>query len=372
MKTTTKIVKYQGAFVALSMANLMFLRVYRELAFANDAEAYWLPDYTFAAYLAVILNVIWIAVALCLAALVIRKVGNSALTTVGRLGFLLLFVFPLDYLRTVLDINEGTMHSVLDRPVSFGAIGLGIAAFAAYLLMWQLARTARTLRWVLLALAPLAAITSSQAVYRGASAMQEERGSTDAASAGPKSARNLSNRPRIIWLLLDELDSRLAFIDRPGGIALPNLDRLRAECVFALNGESHGQSTRTAIPSFLTGRIVSGDRLESNDLQICFQGQPEGQFVSFADSPTIFSAVRNRGGRSAAIGIYHPYHRLLGEDVDYCSAYTINTYTPIATDSVWTEACSQLLGITPLFRRINSVRRYKEILKECLETAGDP
>lgn len=372
MKCTTKNAKYQDAFVALSMANLMFLRVWRELLFVNDADAYWMPDYTFASYLAVILNVIWIAAALFWATLLIRKVDNSALTTVGRLGFLLLFVFPLEYLRTLLDIDESTIHGCLDHAVISGAIGLGIAAFAAYLLIWQLARTVRTLRWVLLALAPLAAITLPQAVYHGALAMQEERGSTGGASAGPKSTRGLSNRPRIIWLLFDELDSRLAFIDRPGGIALPNFDRLRAECVFALNGESHGQSTSTAIPSFFTGRIVSDIKVQSNELQLCFQGQPEGQFVSLADSPTIFSAVRNRGGRSAVIGIYHPYHRLLGEDLEYCSAYMINTYTPTATDSVWTEMSAQILGITPLFRRINAVKTYRGILRECIDVAGDP
>ena len=33
---------------------------------------------------------------------------------------------------------------------------------------------------------------------------------------------------------------------------------------------------------------------------------------------------------------------------------------------------TQILGITPLFRRINAVRTYRGILRECKDVAGDP
>lgn len=103
-QNTANNVKYQDALVALSMANLMFLRVWRELLFANRAEAYWMPDYTLASYLAAILNVILIATALFLAACLVRKANNSVLTTAGRLGLLSLFVFPLEYLLSLIHI----------------------------------------------------------------------------------------------------------------------------------------------------------------------------------------------------------------------------------------------------------------------------
>lgn len=367
-QNTANNVKYQDALVALSMANLMFLRVWRELLFANRAEAYWMPDYTLASYLAAILNVILIATALFLAACLVRKANNSVLTTAGRLGLLSLFVFPLEYLRTVLHVVDATVHSVLDPPMLSAAMGLGVAALAASLTAWQLARIVRTLRWVLLALTPLAAITFPQSLYHGTLTMQKEGRDKGGESAAPK---RVSNRPRIVWLLFDELDSRLAFLDRPAGIALPSFDRLRSESVFAVNGASHGQSTITAIPSFLTGRIVSRVQVEANELQLCFRGQADGQFVSLADCPTVFSEVRNRGGRNAIVGIYHPYQRLVGRECKYCSAYTINTYTPVATDSLWTEMGAQMLGITPVFRRINAVRSYRGVLRECIDVAGD-
>ena len=38
---------------------------------------------------------------------------------------------------------------------------------------------------------------------------------------------------RVLWLLMDELDLRLAFLERPDGIVLPELDRFQNQSVFA-------------------------------------------------------------------------------------------------------------------------------------------
>ena len=42
---------------ALSLANVCFLSVWRELIFIDAADSYWIPDYTLESYLAIIINV---------------------------------------------------------------------------------------------------------------------------------------------------------------------------------------------------------------------------------------------------------------------------------------------------------------------------
>ena len=365
--------KWQDTLVALSMANIMFLRVWRELLPVSDADAYWIPDHTAASYGAALFNVIWIAAALLAAAILVRMANRRGLTAAARVGFLLLFVFPLEYLRTALHVDNDTIHWCFDHAVLTGAVGLALAALGVYLVVWRLAQTARVFRFAALALVPLVLVTLPRAACQGVFTPREASGIAGDVRNETNVRRGLSGNPRIIWLLFDELDSRLAFLERPRDVALPNFDRLRAESVVALHGQSHGQHTSTAIPSFLTGRIVSAiQRGSKRELRLHFQGQPDGQFTPLDECPTIFSAVAARGGRSAVTGIYHPYPRLLGKDVDRCTAYMMNTYTPLATDSLLAEARSQLLGITPLYRRINWIRTYRGILQQCVETAGDP
>ena len=42
---------------ALSLANVCFLSVWRELIIVNAADSYWFPDYTSESYLAIMINV---------------------------------------------------------------------------------------------------------------------------------------------------------------------------------------------------------------------------------------------------------------------------------------------------------------------------
>ena len=46
---------------ALSLANVCFLSVWREVIFIDAANSYWVPDYTLESYLAIMINVFAIA-----------------------------------------------------------------------------------------------------------------------------------------------------------------------------------------------------------------------------------------------------------------------------------------------------------------------
>ena len=40
--------------------------------------------------------------------------------------------------------------------------------------------------------------------------------------------RGDTSQPRVVWLIFDELDERVAFAARPANLSLPEFDRLRA------------------------------------------------------------------------------------------------------------------------------------------------
>ena len=52
----------------------------------------------------------------------------------------------------------------------------------------------------------------------------------------------VSKLQRVIWILFDELDLRLAFINRPDNVNLPEFDQFRSQSLFATQGLSHSKN----------------------------------------------------------------------------------------------------------------------------------
>ena len=64
----------------------------------------------------------------------------------------------------------------------------------------------------------------------------------------PPLPRTTAPRVRVVWILFDELSQAVAFNQRPPGLALPNLDRLRDESFHADAAESPADSTLVSFP----------------------------------------------------------------------------------------------------------------------------
>ena len=122
---------------------------------------------------------------------------------------------------------------------------------------------------------------------------------------------------RVVWLLFDGLDQRLSFDDRPGGITLPELARLRSSAIYATNAIPPSTETRLSIPSLLTGRFVSATDLEEDPFRITFQDC--GTASPMDQEETLFSKARQRGIATAVAGWYLPYCRTFGKDLTECA-----------------------------------------------------
>jgi hypothetical protein len=360
----------QGFFVALSLANLCFLTVWRELLFAETVDAYWLPDYTAASYAAVIINVLGLALILWGILALLAGSSRPWLGALGRILFLVVLLIPLNYLRLVFGVAESSVIWAADHWLIALPVGTVVALSALYALLFHLRPLTQAIAIACLIFAPFALLNLGQAAWSAVRLSTTVLAET-APQKEPQKDRTATQR--IVWLLMDELDLRLAFLQRPAGLTLPEFDRLRDQAFFAYGANSHSKNTQEAIPSFLVQKVVASAKpAGSANLHLTFanfENAPEGDL---ADSQHYFAEAVATGARIAIIGYYHPYCRLFQRYANYCSSYAMNTFTPIATHSLGAEIMSQIIGITPFFRRLNAISTYKAATDEATRLAADP
>lgn len=123
--------------------------------------------------------------------------------------------------------------------------------------------------------------------------------------------------PRVVWVIFDELDQRLAFDHRPDYLQLPALDRLRSESVHSDHVMETATFTAIALPSLISGRIYSNAQaLDANTLELV--PHDSTQEVNWRNEPNVFTRARALGANSALAGWHHPYCRILGKELVDC------------------------------------------------------
>jgi len=145
-----------------------------------------------------------------------------------------------------------------------------------------------------------------------------------------------SDGPRLVWLLLDELDYRLVVENPPAGVAFPEFDRLRAVSLTASRAYPPGEWTREILPELLTGREVSEVKeVNARSLEMHVSGPHPT--LDFSSAPNLFDKARALGKRTALSGWYHPYCRLIGDSLDACSWQPMNDATTYLR-TLWTAS----------------------------------
>lgn len=167
---------------------------------------------------------------------------------------------------------------------------------------------------LLMICAPFCAFTFAYSAYRAATAVKlYDR---------PFAAR-LPRRPgpRVLWVIFDEWDKRLSFDARSPELAMPQVDRLRKESLFAENALPPAGMTVMSMPALLAGhRVKSERRVGPDTLLVTYDN---GKTMPFGARPNIFSQVRDSGLNAAVIGWFLPYCRV---------------FDPYVTDCWWQEA----------------------------------
>ena len=319
--------------IAISAANLCYLRIWSELLTYTRADTYLMKaPPPRAAYLAVVVNVLIVAGILYGALQLVRRAAPRRYHFLADTGFLLFLAIPFNALRSVLSEHFDFLKSSL-----FGVIGkAGVAAVAVCLAAAWITiaiafhrRAATLAASALFVLFPFCAVTFGQAAWKS--------WHYDARSFGPNAPApplvNARLAPRVLWFICDEWDYRLTFEDRPADLQLPEIDRLRHEGLFATRAFPPGPETPISLPGYFSGRLVQAVRYAGpRELKIRFRGSPGVD--DWSKQPSIFSSAHTLGFNTALLAWFHPACRVL-HGLTLCEWWEMPLQHNSMGDSFW-------------------------------------
>lgn len=147
-------------------------------------------------------------------------------------------------------------------------------------------------------------------------------------------------KPRIIWILFDELSYQQLYGQRYPGLELPAFDQLAAQSTIFTNTTPAGAKTEKVIPSLLTGFQVD-DIKSSTHGQLSLHSPISNAWERFDPHQTVFQDALDSGYSTAVAGWYNPYCRIMPQVLDHCF-WTFNTLqvdnmspSRTITGSVW-------------------------------------
>lgn len=296
--------------VALSLANLFYVKVW-DYTLYNYAE--WGLSGAMS-LVAVVLNVFLLALIFWSAIRVGRKSSSLAVKLVGCGGLVILVIlalnlawaflpyFTLDKLQQWLS-TVGVPSKLFQLELFVAGTMVG-ALLGAHRYMVNVATT------ILVILSPLSLILVGNGVwlwYKGALA-------TSTPLARPLLVKK--EGPRIVWIVFDELDYRVAFVERPISLQLPEFDRFRSQSIDAMRAVSPADYTQRTMPSLITGKLVSAyEPIQLNEWLLTL-GKKER--VGWSTISNVFSRAREAGFNSGLAGWFLPYCRIIGRDLADC------------------------------------------------------
>jgi len=177
------------------------------------------------------------------------------------------------------------MPGVAARLRLFGSAVLAGFAFFALVVVFQLVRAAR---W-----------------------QPGPRAFTAAISAPP------STKPRIVWIIFDELSYKAAFESRDTSLGLPNFDRLRDIGTLYTNVTPIDYWTIHVIPSLLSGRKVTNVAY-TPDNRFLVQTRDSPQWHRFDADGALIGMAKQRGMTTSIVGWYLPYCAVFADTATEC------------------------------------------------------
>lgn len=234
-------------------------------------------------------------------------------------ALLLLVLLPLNALRSVLSNQYSYFKSPLFELIGQKGVVLlaaaGVAAIAACLIFLH-GPLARGVRIFLRIMSPLIAFTFFQAVF----GMVRYNPRPFADKPLQPVLASAHSRPRVVWMIFDEWDFRLTFLDRLPGLSLPDVDRLRRQSLFSENAHPPGPATPISMPGLITGRLVERVRQEGPDeLMLLYKGDRNP--VPWSRQENFFDEARKLGFNTALLGWYHPYCRVIAHSLSACASW---------------------------------------------------
>jgi Sulfatase len=344
---------HKDFLVALSLANLIFIEIWQEV-FSQHPYYYESNVSPTNGPKAVIFNVFLLTLIIWGGIRLVRKSASPVIETAGCALFALLLIFALNGIRHLL-LPVSWLDSLLkpfDKVAVFLLAGVTLGAIVFY--AWVPARRylVRAVATLLLVLSPFALFQLGRAAHR----WYNEAGvfAKDKPPASVLPTRSPMS-PRIVWVVFDELDYHLVSAERPASLQLREFDRLRTESIEANHVFPAANFTVQAMPSFITGRVViEAEPARRDELLLFFSDRKKG--VGWSTLPNIFSMARNAGFNTGLAGWFHPYCRILGDDLNTCFSQLQGADEMSVADVTLDQALA-VLSKTPLLHSLVDSRR---------------
>jgi hypothetical protein len=357
--------------IGLSLATLWFIGVWSDLlAFLYVSDRYpvgALPCWN--DYVAVVSNVCLLGVVFTIITRLFRR-ASPRLRAIGEWILLASLAVPLNAIRNHFNTPVERLFAAMPPMAARATSVLVLLVLAAVLIRWR-AAVVRGLGAGLLILFPLVLLTFAQAGW----AVLQARGGMRCGAAGAELAR-LPARPatRVLWIVYDELEEHAAFEERPRDLALPQLDRLRAQSLFATRAVPPADRTERSMPSFITGAIVEDAALVGrNELRLTLHGR--AQPIRWTPDGTVFAKARPFGVNTAVAGFFLPYCALIGEALTSCTwqpCVTCGRLVGAFGDSVAESMRNQVSELAPRYGRRRHLEAYRELQAAAIGLVSDP
>ncbi len=242
----------------------------------------------------------------------VERRPSPAKLKLAHCSFLLLLIFPLESVRRYWSEELGRAGPGFTFTILAVEAVLAAGAVMAWFEIFWIVRAARYVVLTLTLLFPSLMIAFSLGQFNA-----EPASAYLPKSSLPMLPPGAGTSRRVIWLLFDEFDQRLAFDARPPSVRLPELDRLRAESLVADHATQTASWTILALPSLLSGRIFGrAELVDAGRLRVYPEGSADA--LGWRDQPNVFKRARAMGANAELAGWHHPYCRVFGDSLVRC------------------------------------------------------
>ncbi len=115
-----------------------------------------------------------------------------------------------------------------------------------------------------------------------------------------------ANRPRLVWIIFDELAYKPVFEARDRSLDLPNFDRLRLQSTVYSNVTPIGYHTNLVVPSLLSGRIVTDSTFTAKN-KLIVRTADDPHWEPFDSAASLFGLASQHGVSTSIVGWYLAY-----------------------------------------------------------------
>jgi hypothetical protein len=317
--------------LALSLANLIFIREWSPLLHLAPAKPDYGPSHSFyealsvppSAYGAMVTLVLLVALGLWLVGAAARRFSPVAkaerVLWILGFGLFLYRFFSLDPGMSVsLGFGWRTLWTaLLPRAIERWALPISVGTVTVLVIRYH-EPVARVFQVVALILSPLVVNNFYVSSQRALSPPWRWAGKT---AVVPRPSAQ-----RVVWFVFDKWDYRETFVEPSARVKLPALEAFRKTALVAERAYPPAQTTDRSFSSYLLGETVREPVhwAPGGFVGVGLAGSKEA--VPWGSLPNLFRRLQERGKRSAAFGFFLPYCRLLSDSADECSSMSVREH----------------------------------------------